>query len=77
MNQNLISVITSVSAAFLKKEVRIGDQKFGRRGGVSYVNARKKVPALCPSEKKLLEWRSSVFCHKYTPDFSAETQYQI
>jgi hypothetical protein len=48
------------------------DRTFGRGGGgVSYINARKKVPerrsGLRASEKELLEGCSSTFCHKNTP----------
>jgi hypothetical protein len=44
------------------------------RGGISYTNARKKEVSECrsslhPSEKELLEWRSSAFGHKNTPSF--------
>jgi hypothetical protein len=47
------------------------DTKFGRRGDVSYTNARKtKVPECCSSlrpEKELLKQHSGTFHHKNEP----------
>jgi hypothetical protein len=69
------------SAIFLKKmgSGTHSDRKFGLKCGEVLVKSLsgEKVPerrfGLGPSEKELLEWRSSVFYHKNTPGCNSES----